>query len=102
MNVIWIATDIFRRDHLRTYGNPVIETPPLDSLADGGTLFRRRCAGGFPTIPTRADHATGRWTMSLHGLGADAGGCDHAAEILARTATAPRPRSTPRSTCAAA
>ena len=67
MNVIWVVADTFRRDHLGAYGNDYIKTPALDGLARGGTLFERHYAGGFPTMPTRADHATGRWTMSFMG-----------------------------------
>ncbi len=65
MNVIWVVADTFRRDHLGAYGNDLIKTPVLDGLASKGTLFNRHYAGGFPTMPTRADHATGRWTMSF-------------------------------------
>jgi arylsulfatase A-like enzyme len=39
----------------------------LDALAAKATRFNRHYAGGFPTMPTRADHATGRWTMSFMG-----------------------------------
>ncbi len=67
MNVIWVVADTFRRDHLGAYGNDFIRTLVLDGLAAEGTLFNRRYAGGFPTMPTRADHATGRWTMSFMG-----------------------------------
>ncbi len=67
MNVIWIVADTFRRDHLGAYGNDFIKTPALDALARRATLFERHYAGGFPTMPTRADHATGRWTMSFMG-----------------------------------
>ncbi len=65
MNVIWIVADTFRRDHLGAYGNDWIHTPTLDQLAARGTRFDRHYAGGFPTMPTRADHATGRFTMSF-------------------------------------
>ena len=67
MNVIWVVADTFRRDHLGAYGNEYIKTPTLDRLASGGSVFNRHYAGGFPTMPTRADHATGRWTMSFMG-----------------------------------
>ena len=67
MNVIWIVADTFRQDHLGAYGKQNIITPSLDALADKATLFNRHYAGGFPTMPTRADHALGRWTMSFMG-----------------------------------
>ena len=67
MNVIWIVADTFRKDHVGAYGNTYIHTPSLDSLASKSIRFNRHYAGGFPTMPTRADHATGRWTMSFMG-----------------------------------
>ena len=67
MNVIWVVADTFRKDHVGAYGHPYIKTPVLDSLAARGTRFDRHYIGGFPTMPTRADHATGRWTMSFMG-----------------------------------
>ena len=67
MNVIWIVADTFRRDHLGAYGNKSIRTPSLDSLAADSVRFDGHYAAGFPTMPTRADHATGRWTMSFMG-----------------------------------
>ena len=67
MNVIWIVADTFRRDHLGAYGNDYIRTPTLDSLASRSTLFERHYAAGFPTMPTRADHFTGCWTVAFMG-----------------------------------
>jgi arylsulfatase A-like enzyme len=67
MNVIWITSDSFRRDHMGAYGNKQIQTPSLDSLAARSVRFNRHYAAGFPTMPTRADHFTGRWTMSFMG-----------------------------------
>jgi arylsulfatase A-like enzyme len=65
MNVIWIVADTFRQDHLGCYGNRVIRTPALDALAARSVRFDRHYVGAFPTMPARADHATGRWTMSF-------------------------------------
>lgn len=62
MNVIWITADTFRRDHLGCYGNPTIHTPSLDALAARSTRFNRHYIANFPTMPTRADFLTGRWT----------------------------------------
>ena len=67
MNVIWIVADTFRQDHLGAYGKQNVITPSLDALAARSTRFDRHYAAGFPTMPTRADHATGRWTMSFMG-----------------------------------
>ena len=65
MNIVWIVADTFRRDHLGAYGNDYIRTPVLDALAAGGVRFDSHYAAAFPTMPTRADHFTGRWTMSF-------------------------------------
>ena len=67
MNIIWITADTFRQDHMGAYGHRTIRTPALDALAAKATRFNSHYAGGFPTMPTRADHATGRWTMSFMG-----------------------------------
>jgi arylsulfatase A-like enzyme len=67
MNVIWITSDSFRQDHIGAYGNHQIRTPALDRLAAKSVRFDRHYAAGFPTMPTRADHFTGRWTMSFMG-----------------------------------
>jgi arylsulfatase A-like enzyme len=67
MNVIWITSDTFRRDHIGAYGNKQIQTPSLDMLAVRSVRFQRHYAAGFPTMPARADHFTGRWTMSFMG-----------------------------------
>jgi len=62
MNVIWIVSDTFRRDHLGCYGNKEIQTPSLDAFAAKSVRFDRYYAAAFPTMPTRADHCLGRWT----------------------------------------
>ena len=67
LNVIWVVADTFRQDHLGAYGNKRIRTPSLDEFASKSMRFDRHYAAGFPTMPTRADHATGRWTMSFMG-----------------------------------
>ena len=83
MNVIWIVADTFRRDHLGAYGNPVIRTPSLDALAARSVRFDGHYVAGFPTMPTRADHLTGRWTMSFMGWEQLPAGVTTLAEMLA-------------------
>ena len=83
MNVIWIVADTFRRDHLGAYGNLTIRTPSLDALAARSVRFDAHYSAGFPTMPTRADHQTGRWTMSFMGWEALPAGVTTLAEILA-------------------
>ena len=83
MNVIWIVSDTFRRDHVGAYGNPHIRTPSLDALAAESVRFDAHYSAGFPTMPTRADHQTGRWTMSFMGWEPLPSGVTTLAEILA-------------------
>ncbi|MCY4138852.1 MAG: sulfatase-like hydrolase/transferase, partial [Rhodobacteraceae bacterium] len=40
-NILLISTDQQRADHLGCYGNPVVRTPAIDSLAARGTVFDR-------------------------------------------------------------
>jgi len=67
MNVIWIVSDTLRRDHVGCYGNDKIRTPALDALAAKSVRFDRYYAAGFPTLPTRADHFLGRWSICFMG-----------------------------------
>ena len=83
INVIWIVADTFRRDHMGAYGNSTIRTPSLDALAARSVRFDRHYAAGFPTMPTRADHLTGRWTMSFMGWDPLPAGVTTLAEMLA-------------------
>ncbi len=62
MNIVWVIADTFRRDHLGCYGNEVIRTPALDTLAAKSVRFDRHYIASFPTMPARADFYTGRWT----------------------------------------
>ena len=62
MNVIWIVSDTFRRDHLGCYGNQTIHTPALDDFATKSIRFDNFYTASFPTVPCRADHFTGRWS----------------------------------------
>ena len=83
MNVIWIVSDSFRKDHVGAYGNPYIRTPSLDALAAASVRFDAHYSAGFPTLPSRADHHTGRWTMSFMGWEPLPAGVTTLAEILA-------------------
>jgi len=83
MNVIWIVADTFRRDHLGAYGVDFIHTPALDSLASRSVRFDRHYSGAFPTMPARADHFTGRWTMSFMGWEPFSDGVGTLAQLLA-------------------
>ncbi len=65
MNIIWIVSDTLRRDHIGVYGNKTIHTPSIDALATKSVRFDRCYAASFPTMPTRADYFTGRFSASF-------------------------------------
>jgi len=66
-NVLLIMTDQHRMDAIGAYGNPVIRTPNLDSLANQGTRFNN-CWTQHPVcMPSRASIFTGRYPSS-HGV----------------------------------
>jgi len=65
LNVIWVISDSLRRDRVGIYGNKEIHTPSIDDFAKKSVRFDGHYIAGFPTMPTRADYFTGRWTMSF-------------------------------------
>jgi len=65
MNVIWVVSDTLRRDAVGAYGNDKMHTPSMDAFAAKSVRFDRHYIAAFPTMPTRADYLTGRWTMSF-------------------------------------
>lgn len=67
MNIVFIMSDTFRRDHLGCYGNKTIRTPHLDQFAKRCIVFDKYYANSFPTVPSRADIFTGKWTYTYLG-----------------------------------
>ncbi|HEY93854.1 MAG TPA: sulfatase-like hydrolase/transferase [Dehalococcoidia bacterium] len=65
MNVIWIVSDTVRRKDIGVYGNDKVRTPAIDALAAKSVRFDRYYGASFPTMPTRADYMTGKWTLSF-------------------------------------
>ena len=59
-NILLITTDQMRKDHAGCYGNPLIRTPNLDSLAAGGVRFERAYCNNPTCMPNRASIVTGR------------------------------------------
>lgn len=59
-NILLISTDQQRADHLDCYGNPVVRTPAIDSLAARGTVFDRFYVACPICMPNRAAILTGR------------------------------------------
>ena len=66
-NFLVIVSDTFRRDHLGTYGNPVIRTPYLDEFARQSVVFDHHLLSSFPTMPARADILTGTFSYTHMG-----------------------------------
>ncbi|HEX7170067.1 MAG TPA: sulfatase-like hydrolase/transferase, partial [Rubrobacter sp.] len=58
-NVILVIIDTLRRDHVGAYGNPWIQTPTLDALAEESLLFTRTHPEAMPTLPARRAIHTG-------------------------------------------
>lgn len=64
MNVILVISDTLRRDHLPCYGNQVVQAPNVEAFAQKALVFDNCYAASFPTVPTRADLMTGRYTFT--------------------------------------
>lgn len=66
-NFLVVITDQHRADHLGCYGNPVVKTPAIDSIARDGVLFERFYVTSAVCMPNRATFMTGR-PPSLNGV----------------------------------
>ncbi|MGE3247410.1 MAG: sulfatase [Beijerinckiaceae bacterium] len=66
-NFLLIITDQHRADHLGCYGNKIVKTPSIDSLAGRGIRFDRNYVANPICSPNRASIMTGR-LPSLHGV----------------------------------
>jgi arylsulfatase len=66
-NILMLMCDQLRKDALGCYGNPVIRTPHIDALAEGGVRFERMFAAYPVCAPNRASIVTGRYP-SVHRL----------------------------------
>lgn len=65
-NFLFLITDQHRADHLGCYGNPVVRTPAIDTIAARGTRFDRFTVATPICMPNRSTLMTGRMP-SLHG-----------------------------------
>lgn len=59
-NFLFIITDQHRADHLGCYGNPIVQTPNIDSLARRGWRSNRFYVSNPACMPNRATLMTGR------------------------------------------
>jgi choline-sulfatase len=66
-NILFIMSDEHSKRVLGCYGNDIIQTPNLDRLAAGGTLFENAYCNDPICVPSRASFATGRY---VHEVGA--------------------------------
>ena len=66
-NFVLFITDQHRADHLACYGNPIVRSPHIDSIANRGTRFDRFYVASPVCMPNRASLMTGRMP-SLHGV----------------------------------
>ncbi len=66
-NFLLIMTDQHRADHLGCYGNRIVRTPHIDSIAATGVAFERFYVASPICMPNRATLMTGRMP-SLHGV----------------------------------
>ncbi len=74
MNIVFIAVDTLRADHLGCYGYHRDTSPHLDSLvADGSLLFENHFATAIPTHPAFATLMTGQYSIT-HGVVSHGGG----------------------------
>jgi arylsulfatase A-like enzyme len=63
-NVILIISDTMRRDALGCYGGRWVRTPHLDAFAKTAVRCDNSFLCSFPTVPTRHDILTGRYTFT--------------------------------------
>lgn len=64
-NFLFIITDQHRADHLGCYGNRIVQTPHIDSIAQRGLRFDRFHVATPVCMPNRASIMTGRYP-SVH------------------------------------
>ena len=58
-NILLIAVDSLRADHLSGYGYPRLTTPHIDRFAQGGTLFEHTYSAHIPTTSAYSSMLTG-------------------------------------------
>ena len=58
-NILLIAVDSLRADHLSCYGYPRLTSPHLDRLAEQGTLFENTFSPHIPTTSAYTSMLTG-------------------------------------------
>ena len=64
MNILLITLDQFRGDCLSSASHPLVQTPNLDALAEGGVRLARHFSQATPCAPGRACLYTGTYQMN--------------------------------------
>ena len=64
-NVLFICSDEHTRDLLGCYAHPVVRTPNLDRLAEGGTRFTNAYTNSPICVPGRASLQSGRYVHQI-------------------------------------
>ena len=60
-NILWLCTAQQRYATIASLGNPLINTPSIDSLVRDGTAFTRAYVQSPICAPSRASFLTGRY-----------------------------------------
>ena len=60
-NIIWIQTDQHNLNVMGAYGDPIVLTPNLDSLASRGSLIRGAYCASPICVPSRMSLITGMY-----------------------------------------
>lgn len=84
-NVVLIAVDSLRADHLGCYGYKYPTSPNIDRIASGGALFEKFFCAGIPTQPSFTTVYTGQHPLT-HGIVSHGG----AAELRSETPILPQ------------
>lgn len=64
-NVLFICSDQHNKCEAGCYGNSVIKTPNIDSLARDGTRFQNAYSNNPICVPSRASMATGQYSFKI-------------------------------------
>jgi arylsulfatase A-like enzyme len=64
VNYLFVTLDQFRGDSYGAVGHPLVETPTLDAIAEGGTVLANHYSQAAPCSPGRAALYTGTYQMN--------------------------------------
>lgn len=64
-NVVLFMSDEHNPRYSSPYGHDFIETPNMQRLADGGTLYRNACCQSPLCLPSRSSFMSGRYVHEI-------------------------------------